>query len=60
MITRKFQFSIATNYIRSEWSEEVELQFEDDETEEEIENTVNEIYTQWLFENNQGGWFAVE
>lgn len=60
MITKKFKFSIATNYINSEWSEEVELQFADDVTEEEIENEVNEIYTEWLFEKNQGGWFAVQ
>ena len=56
----KFKFSIATNYINSEWSEEVELHFDDDATEEEIENEVNEIYAEWLVEKNQGGWTAVE
>lgn len=56
MITRKFSFSIATNYIRSEWKEEVELEFEDDATEEEIEDEVSAYYQEWLNENNHGGF----
>lgn len=60
MITKKFKFSIATNYINSEWSEEIEIQFEDDATEQEIEDEVNQIYTDWLFEKNQGRWCAVK
>jgi len=59
MITRKFEFSIATNYINSDWTEEVELQFADDATEQEIEDEVNEIYIEWLNEKNQGGWVAI-
>ena len=55
----KFEFRIATNYINSEWSEDVEIQFAEDATETEIEDQVNEIYTEWLFEKNQGGWNIV-
>jgi len=60
MITRKYRFSIATTYIQSEYSQVMELQFDDDETEEEIEQQVDEIYTQWLFEHNQGGYRLIE
>ena len=54
MITRKFKFSIATNYINSECSEDVVLHFDDDATEQQIEDEANQIYTEWLFENNHG------
>lgn len=60
MIARKFKFSIATNYINSEWSEEVELRFDDGTSEEEIEVQVNEVYTEWMSEKNQGGWVSIE
>ncbi len=56
MITKKYHFSISTNKIGSETSDEVELQFDDDLTDEEIEKQVTEIYTGWLFENNYGGF----
>lgn len=60
MIARKFKFSIATNYINSEWSEEVELRFDDGTSEEEIEVQVNEVYTEWMSKKNQGGWVSIE
>lgn len=56
MITKKYHFSISTNKVGSETSDIVELQFDDDATLEEIENQVTEIYTDWLFENNNGGF----
>jgi hypothetical protein len=59
-MTRKFNFSIATTYIRSEWKEVVELEFDDDATEEEIEKEVEEAYQLWLYEHNYGGWSAVD
>jgi len=43
-MTRKFNFSIATTYIRREWKKVVELEFDDDATEEEIEKEVDEAY----------------
>lgn len=60
MIIRKYRFSIATTYIQSEYSQVMELQFDDNDTEEEIEQQVDEIYTQWLFEHNQGGYSLIE
>ena len=60
MIKRTYKFTIETNYINSEWSQKVELQFEDDASEEEIEQQVNELYTEWLFENNCGGYFLIK
>lgn len=60
MIIRKYRFSIATTYIQSEYSQVMELQFDDNDTEEEIEQQVDEIYTQWLFEHNQGGYRLIE
>jgi hypothetical protein len=59
-MTRKYKFTIATNRIGSEVSDEVELEFDDDSTEAEIEKQVNEIYVEWLCENNQGYFVAVE
>jgi len=56
MITKKYHFSISTNKAGSETSDIVELQFDEDATVEEIENQVTEIYTDWLFENNNGGF----
>lgn len=56
MIIKKYHFSISTNKIGSETSDIVELQFDDDVTIEEIEEQVIEIYREWLFENNNGGF----
>lgn len=50
----KYEFCIATNRIGSENKEIIEIDLEDDLTEEEIDNQVNEIYTEWLFEKNNG------
>ncbi len=58
-MTRKYNFSIATNLVRSEHSEIVEIHLDDDLTEDEIDAQVTEIYTEWLFENNQGGFSQI-
>ena len=55
----KFNFSIETCYVNSKSCEIIELQFDDDATEEEIEKEVEEIYTEWLFEHNYGGFSKV-
>lgn len=44
----KFKFTIATKYVRSQYSEIVDL--DDDLTASEIEDAYNE----WLLENNEG------
>lgn len=59
MITKKYKFSIATPYIKSEWSEEVELEFDDDLSEDEIDDQVSEIYSDWLFRKNGGTYSEI-
>jgi hypothetical protein len=56
MIIKKYEFRLATNKVGSDVSEIVELEFEDDLTQEQIENQVNEYYAEWVGENNYGGW----
>jgi hypothetical protein len=56
MIKRKYIFRLATNRVGSDIIEEVELEFNDDLTEEQIEDEVNECYAEWVGENNYGGW----
>ena len=53
-------FSLATPYVNSEWKEEIELQFDDDATIEEIENQIDEIYQEWVNERNNGCWILIE
>lgn len=54
MTIRKFEFCIATNRMGSENKSIIEIDLDDDLTEEEVDNQVNEQYTEWLFEKNQG------
>jgi len=42
-ITKKFEFSIGTPYINSEYTETVEFEFEDDVTDKEIQSEMDEI-----------------
>lgn len=60
MKTKKIEFSIATNRQGSNFKTEVTLQFDDNDTEEEIEEQINHIYAEWLFDNNQGGWKVIK
>ena len=53
---RTYKFTIATNNIGSEYSQKVVLDFDEDATEEDIENQVSEAYTEWLNEHNCGGY----
>jgi len=54
----KVNFRIATRYIRSEYTEVIEI--DDDElvgmTKEEIDQMIDTMYSKWLAENNYGGW----
>lgn len=52
----KYVFCIATNKHQSEYKQIVELSFDEDLTDEEIEDQVEEIYTEWLLEKNQGSY----
>lgn len=60
MSTVKYEFCISTNKVGSEVKEIVEIDLDDDLTEEEIDNQVGEVYTEWLFEKNQGWAVKVE
>lgn len=59
MKTLKYEFCIATNKHQSEYKQIVELSFDEDLTDEEIEEQVEEIYTEWLFTKNQGSYTKV-
>ena len=53
---KKVKFSIATQYIKSSYEEEQELEFDDDATEEQITKEIEQIYSEWLATHNYGGW----
>lgn len=53
---KKYKFSVGTRYIKSDWTEEVELEFDDNATEEEIEKEVNEVFEEWVWENAETYW----
>jgi hypothetical protein len=57
---KTFKFTIATQYVRSAYSEEIELEFDDDATESEIDSEVDTVYNEWLSEHNYGGIEAVD
>lgn len=60
MIKKTYNFSIETNRVGSRVDDDIELQFDDDATEKEIEQQVTEIYTEWLFGQNNGGFYEIE
>jgi hypothetical protein len=51
---RKIKFTLATNKVGSEVSKVIEV--DDDTTDEEID----EMYFEWVNENNYGGWSEIE
>lgn len=62
---RKVKFSVSTGYVGSKREEEFTLEElgiieEDYETEEELENDINEAYNDWMQENINAGWGFVE
>jgi len=50
----QYEFCIATNRVGSEDKDIIDIEVDDDATEEDIEKQTNEIYTEWLFERNYG------
>lgn len=50
------KFSIATTYVRSDYSEEQEFEFDDDASDDEIEEEICSAYETWLSNHNYGGW----
>lgn len=59
-MVKKYLFSIATNVSQSSNEEEIELHFDDDATEDQIESIVQEEYISWVCENNRGGFQEIE
>lgn len=52
----KFEFSVSTRYVNSTVKDELELEFDDDATEEEIEKEVEATWLEWRNEQCEGGW----
>lgn len=59
-MVKKYLFSIATNVSQSSNEEEIELHFDDNATEKEIESIVQEEYISWVCEKNRGGFQEIE
>jgi len=57
---RTYLFTVSTRYVGSEVKDEIELNFEDDATEEEIEKELSETWCDWRNEQCDGGWELIE
>lgn len=55
-----FEFSVSTHYVGSKVTEQVELEFEDDATEQEIEDEVSEYWVEWRNNECEGGWTRIK
>lgn len=56
MIKEVYEFRVSTKYVGSEEVEQVEIEFEGDETDEEREEIIQEEYNQWLWNTIDTGW----
>lgn len=54
-----FEFYVSTRYVGSKVSDKVEIEFEDDATEKQIEALVEECWIDWRNEQCDGGWERV-
>lgn len=52
----KFQFTVGTKYVGSTVKKEVELEFDDEATDDEIEEEAASVYQDWLNNQLDGGW----
>lgn len=52
----KFEFNVRTRYVGSNVVEEMELEFDDDATEKEIEQQVEQAWIDWRNQEAEGGW----
>lgn len=50
------EFKIATKYLKSEHSEERIFEFDSEESDNDINETIDQAYQIWLERHNQGGW----
>jgi hypothetical protein len=60
MMTRKYEFYLGTGFRGCTHKEIVEIDFEGDETEEEIEDIVNEWYDDWVGNKLDRSWKEIE
>lgn len=61
MITKTYKFLVSTNYVRSDVSEEVEIEFTEEEynDEKKREKIIEEQYEEWLWQNIETSWEEV-
>lgn len=52
----KYEFWYCTRYVNSTVKDIIELDHDDDATEEEIEKEVNEALEYWTFQQIENGW----
>ena len=52
----KYLFTLGTTYVGSTVKEEVEIEFDEDASQDEIYEEVKRQYEQWVWDNNYGGW----
>lgn len=57
---KKYIFTLSTNKVGSEQSEIMDFEFDDDASQYEIEDEVNNAYSEWMSENNYGGYSEIE
>ena len=56
MKTIMVTFRVSTNYINTEVKEDVEVLVEEAATEDQIDDTIQAHYEDWLFNNTQQSW----
>jgi hypothetical protein len=59
-IVKKYFFSVSTYVVGSQDEEEVEIEFDGNETEEEINKKVEENYRDWMFDRLDGYWKEIK
>lgn len=52
----KLLFRVGTNRVGSKVSEEIEIEVNVTDTEEQIEETIRERYSEWVWDNLDSGW----
>lgn len=60
MKTIKVKFTMSFSLVGCSIDETVSIDVEDDATDTEINETIIEEYTQWIFEQNNGGFYIIE
>jgi len=56
---RIYEFSVSTRYAGSKVVDEIELEFPDNASEEEIERDVESAWKDWMSDEIDGGWSEI-